>query len=302
MSWPAWYGIVNVYKPAGVTSRDVVDEVQMLVGRAKAGHAGTLDPLATGVLLVALGPATRLIDALHRLPKAYLATFLLGRSSPTDDVDGEVTLVDGAPAPAPEALVEAVPQFVGRILQQPPVYSALKVRGRRACDRVRQGEAVELAPRPVEVYRLDIVDYAYPRLVLRIECGSGTYVRALGRDLARAVGTEAVMSALEREAIGPFRVEDAWPRERLTRDALATAVRPALLALPAAPQLTLSEAEWQRLARGQTIAAAALAADAVEAAALDAEGRLVAVLERRGAEWGPAMNLLAPPRAAPHDR
>ena len=175
------FGILNLNKPTGWTSRDVVNRVQRLVRPNKAGHAGTLDPLATGVLIVAVGQATRLIEFAHQLPKYYRATFQLGCSSDSDDVDTEVKPLTQPPIPTHQEVEGALAVFTGVIQQRPPAYSAVHVDGQRSYKLARRGETVELQPRPVTIHSLDVVRYEYPELVLDIHCGSGTYVRALGR-------------------------------------------------------------------------------------------------------------------------
>lgn len=272
------FGLLNVHKPKGMTSRDVVNRIQRIVKPHKIGHAGTLDPLATGVLLVTIGQATRLEEFLHRLPKRYLGTFLLGRQSDTEDIEGTVEEVENPPVPTEEQLRAVLPRFVGEIDQAPPAYSALKVEGKRAYDLARQGQEVKLAARKIQVHQVELVSYAYPQLVLDIRCGSGTYVRSLGRDLARALGTEAVMSALVRTAIGPFRVEDAVPLTDLNVGSLAGHLLPPQLGLPDLPQLTLSPEQVQRIANGQSIDAPPDCSVA-EIAALDPHGTLVAILK-----------------------
>jgi tRNA pseudouridine55 synthase len=273
-------GLLVVNKPRGMTSRRVVDIVQRLVRPAKAGHAGTLDPLAEGVVVVCVGTATRLIDYVQRLPKRYTGTFLLGRTSPTEDVEGEVTPLASATIPTAEALAAAARLFVGRIEQRPPAYSALKVGGRRAYDLARRGQAVELAPRPIDVHSLSIGRYEYPELVLEIECGRGTYVRSMGRDLARAVGTDAVMSALVRTAIGGFMLEGAVAPEQLSTGCLAERLLPPVAAVADLPAIRLSAEEARRLAHGLPIEGqGALAAS--ELAAIDEGGRLVGILVPR---------------------
>src|SRR6478609_12096076 len=203
------FGLLNVDKPAGITSRDVVNRVQRLVRPHKVGHAGTLDPLATGVLVIAIGPATRLIEYVQRMPKSYQGTFLLGRTSDTEDVEGNVVELPHTPVPSRDDILAAIPRFLGTIEQRPPAFSALKVAGQAAYKLARRGEAVELAARPVEIISIDLVRYEYPELELRVRCGSGTYIRSLGRDLAEALGSAAVMSQLRRIAIGPFQVEES---------------------------------------------------------------------------------------------
>ena len=284
-------GVLNVHKPPGVTSRWVVDRVQRLAGRAKAGHAGTLDPLASGVLVVCVGRATRLIEYVQRLPKTYDATFLLGRSSPTDDVDGAVELWPDLPEPSWDELCAALAPLVGEIQQRPPAFSAVKVAGRRAYDLARQGETLQLAARPVTVYRIDVVSYAFPELRLRIECGSGTYVRSLGRDLAESLGTRAVMSGLVRTAIGGFCVEDAVDPNSLSPEQWTEQLRPAVDAVASLPRVEVGSGEIARLQRGQAIARPDGLSPGPEWAAVDTAGTLVAILVERPAGLGPRCNI-----------
>ena len=281
-------GLLNLNKPAGITSRDVVDVVQRLARPAKAGHAGTLDPLATGVLMVCVGAATRLIEYVQRMPKRYVGTFLLGRSSTTEDVEGDVTLLANPPIPTAAEVEAAARKFVGTSLQRPPVFSALKVAGKRAYDLARRGEAVELTPRPIEVYGLRVVRYEYPELVLEIDCAGGTYVRSLGRDLAESLGTAAVMSALVRTAIGPWTVESAIDPRTLTAFDWQERLEPLRKAVSGLPLRKLTAAEVVRVCQGQFITAA-MPVGTPEIAAIDAGGQLVAILVPRGpGQWGAA--------------
>jgi tRNA pseudouridine55 synthase len=276
-------GILNLNKPAGVTSRDVVNLVQRLVGRkTKVGHAGTLDPLARGVLVVALGPATRLIEYVQQMPKTYQAEFLLGRHSDTEDVDGHVAYLDSPPVPNEEEIRAALPQFTGKILQRPPAYCALKVDGRRAYDLAREGQHVELSPREIVVYRLVLDRYDYPSMGLTIECGSGTYVRSLGRDLAESLGTAAVMSALVRTTIGPFRVDEAVDPDSLTRDTWAHALLPPATAVSHLASLTLDDEAVRRIQNGQMIPRPRDIDPLVDTVAVDRAGRLIGILMGRG--------------------
>jgi tRNA pseudouridine55 synthase len=285
------FGLVNIHKPTGVTSRDAVNVVARLARPAKCGHAGTLDPLAEGVLVVCVGPATRLIEYVQRMPKRYRGEFLLGRASPTEDVEGPVTELADPPVPAREQLEAAARRLVGTIEQRPPQYSALKVGGRRAYDEARRGETIELAPRPVTVYELAVAEFDYPRVVLDVCCGGGTYVRSLGRDLAESVGTAAVMSALVRTAIGPFTLDDAIRLAEVNVETLSGALSSPLVALGEMPRRVLDEAELAEVAAGRFIAArhddqAEPLGD--EVAAVDASGDLRAILVRRGdGRWGP---------------
>lgn len=281
------FGLLNIHKPPGVTSRDVVNVVARLVRPAKAGHAGTLDPLAEGVLIVCVGPATRLIEYVQQMPKRYRGEFLLGRESPTEDVEGQVTELENPPIPSRAELELAASSMIGTIAQLPPQFSALKVAGRRAYDAARRGEAIDLAPRPITIYDLDVIEYDYPWLVLDVRCGSGTYVRSLGRDLAAKLQTAAVMSALARTEIGPFALANATRLADLDAAALRTAMLPATLALGTMPTRTLTEPELTEIIAGRTIAAPdtltspAPTNDAAEIAALDAKGQLRAILVPR---------------------
>ena len=288
----AEYGILNLNKPPGVTSRDLVNRIQRLARPAKVGHAGTLDPLATGVLVVCVGAATRLIEYVQRMPKGYTGTFLLGRTSETEDVDGQVTQLDDPPIPTREQLVTASAALVGRIEQRPPIYSALKVGGRRAYALARKGHAVELKPRPVTVHRLEVKAYDYPELTLDVECGSGTYIRSIGRDLAESLGTAAVMSGLVRTKIGRFVIEESLDPQHLTQQNWANRLLPASQAVGCLPCLELSAEEIAEIRHGRLISKVAEEGSAEEFAAVDGSGRLVAVLTRRGPGLlGPLRNL-----------
>jgi tRNA pseudouridine55 synthase len=285
------FGLLAVNKSAGITSRDAVDHVERLVRPLKAGHAGTLDPLATGVLVICVGQATRLIQYVQRMPKTYRGSFLLGRSSETDDVEGSVELLESAVEPSRDDVEAILPRFLGEIQQRPPAHSAVHVAGRRAYELARRGKPVELAPRAVTIYRLAVRRYEYPELELAIECGSGTYVRAIGRDLATALGTAAVMSALERSAIGPFRVEEAVPLDELTQEMLRVRMRPALDAVSDLPRIELSAAELNEIRHGRPIAMRTGSGSQSEWAAVDDGGELAAILhEKRPGQLWPACN------------
>jgi tRNA pseudouridine55 synthase len=280
------FGILNANKPAGCTSRDAVNRVERLCRPAKAGHAGTLDPLATGVLVICVGQATRLIQYVQQMRKLYRATFLLGRRSETDDIDGQIVETHHTRPPTSNELARALPQFVGRIQQRPPAYSAVKVSGRRAYELARKGATVELAPRLVTIYRLQLTRFDYPELELEVECGSGTYVRALGRDLAAALGTSAVMAALERAAVGGFRVEDAVPLEDLNIATIAEHLQPPLAAAADLPRAILDASQLAEIRHGRPITILSKSTTAspidpeIEWAAVDTAGRLVAILRQ----------------------
>jgi len=286
-------GLLNLNKPSGMTSRQVVDCVQRLARPAKVGHAGTLDPLASGVLVACVGPATRLTEYLQKMPKSYLGTFLLGRHSPTEDVDGEVTELESPPVPSIDQITAAAKALTGRIRQRPPAFSAVKIAGRRAYALARQGKRVEPKPRTITVHRLDVATYDYPELKLQIECGSGTYVRSLGRDLAASLGTAAVMSQLVRTAIGSFRIDQAIHPEQLSPENWTDYLLPMLHAVESLPRIELTPAEVARIRAGRAIPREVAApAEESDFAAVDAAGRLVAILTRRGPGLlGPKRNL-----------
>jgi len=286
------HGLLNLNKPGGMTSRQAVDRIQRLVHPAKVGHAGTLDPLATGVLVVCVGAATRLIEYVQRMPKSYTGTFLLGRRSPTEDVEGDVTELENPPVPTHQQIVAAGGALVGRIQQRPPAYSALKVDGRRAYKLARAGEHVELKPRPVTIHKIEVKAYNYPELTLEIDCGSGTYIRSLGRDLAESLGTAAVMSALTRTAIGRFHLEQSIDPNEVTQANWADDLQPSVRAVERLPRMELSSDEIEQIRHGRTIRRATPTPDAREFAAVDQSGRLVAILVERGQGLlGPLRNL-----------
>ena len=264
-SRPAESGLVICDKPAGWTSHQVVGRVRRLLGTRKVGHAGTLDPMATGVLVVGVNRATRLLGLLALDDKAYAATIRLGLSTVTDDAEGEVTAAPGAQAVDPAALTAALADLTGNIRQVPSAVSAIKVDGVRSYARVRAGHEVALAARPVQVRRLDITDrrdtvadgVPVIDLDVHVECSTGTYVRALARDLGAALGTGGHLTALRRFRSGPFTAAEA---ETLGDDP------PRLLALPDAVRrcfsaLTLDEPTAQAVRYGRRLPGLGLPAD-----------------------------------------
>jgi len=296
-------GLLNVDKPAGITSREAVDRIERLTRPARCGHAGTLDPLATGVLVVCVGPATRLIQYVQQLPKHYRSTFLLGQRSVTDDTDGEVEILDDAPQPTRDQIEAALPRFLGDIQQVPPAHSAIKIGGERAYDLARRGERFELPPRTVTIHSLKIVEYQFPVLELEVVCGGGTYMRSLGRDLAAALGTAAVMSALVRTAIGPFTVEGAVSLNGLDADTLRLHLQPPLAAVGHLARVELNDKQLTELRHGRPINAPRSGRGAggsspggppvtnSEYAGVDLTGRLAAILfEKHPGQLWPARN------------
>lgn len=210
----AWSGILNVDKPSGLTSHDVVALVRRASQQRQVGHAGTLDPLATGVLLVCLGKGTRVTEFLMASPKTYRAAIHLGVTTTTDDAEGEV--VAQAPVAVSSAEIQrALIQFVGAIGQIPPAYSALKRGGQRLYRLARRGQTPELRPRPVEIYELQVEQWTPPLLYVQVRCGPGTYIRSLARDLGKALGCGAHLASLRRTASGRFAVDQAVSPQRI---------------------------------------------------------------------------------------
>jgi len=220
-------GILNLDKPAGISSARAVSAVKRLLPRGtKIGHAGTLDPFATGVLLLLVGRATRSCERLMDAPKQYETTAKLGATTATDDLESPEVSAPVATIPTLAAVNAAVRPFVGDILQRPPAYSAMKVQGRRAYDLARKGNLVELEPRPVRVYGIEVLEYNWPLLRLRIDCGRGTYVRAIARDLGAALGTGAYLTQLRRTRIGPFAAAESASIERLQAEGVPPHLQP----------------------------------------------------------------------------
>ncbi|MCK4910659.1 MAG: tRNA pseudouridine(55) synthase TruB [Thermodesulfovibrionales bacterium] len=209
--------IIVLDKPQGLTSQQAVTQVKRALGVRKAGHAGTLDPMATGVLLVCAGEATKVSRFLMDLRKEYLATVRLGRRTDTFDAEGKVVESVEDVVPTRAQVEEALGRFRGEIMQQPPMYSALKRDGTPLYKLARKGIEVERPERPVTIYSLTLEDYRFPLITIRLTCSKGTYVRTLADDLGRALGTVAHLSALRRTAIGAHRVEDAVKLEDLPR-------------------------------------------------------------------------------------
>jgi tRNA pseudouridine55 synthase len=224
-------GLLVVDKPEGPTSFDVVARVRRLAEGARTGHAGTLDPLASGVLVLALGTATKSIERLMDTVKRYRTTVDLSAFTTTDDREGERTEVAVAEPPSEEDIRAALVRFEGVIEQRPPAFSAMKVRGRRAYSLARVGAPTDLPPRPVRIDRIALVSYAWPWADIEIICGKGTYIRSIARDLGLALGTGGHCATLRRTAVGPFDDRMAWPLGELPSPIRATHLMPVAQAL-----------------------------------------------------------------------
>jgi tRNA pseudouridine55 synthase len=248
-------GWVVLDKPYDMTSTQAVGKVRWLLAAAKAGHAGTLDPLATGILPIALGEATKAVPHVQDGTKVYRFTIGWGRATSTDDMEGEVIATSDI-RPDREALQAVLPRFIGTILQRPPAFSAIKVDGERAYDLARAGELVELAARPIEIDTIRMVEHGAEQSVLEVTCGKGTYVRALARDIAEALGTVGHVTSLHRAAVGPFTdesaitVDDLESALGLERDALIAPVEAGLADLP---EIRLDAGQAGAIANGNSV-------------------------------------------------
>jgi tRNA pseudouridine55 synthase len=244
-------GLLVIDKPGGMTSRDVVNRVQRWFPKGtKIGHTGTLDPLATGVLVVCVGAATRLADLVQGMGKTYRSRFRLGARSDTDDADGTVTPGPGAAPPTEDQVKAALDTFVGEIEQVPPAYSALKVSGVRAHDLARRGKEVPLAPRTVRVDAVRLLAYDWPFADVEIDCGKGTYIRSIARDLGNKLACGGLVETLRRTRVGPFTVEqgigvDASPEEVRTR------LLPMAAAVAHLPHVVLDDGRVWKFVNGQ---------------------------------------------------
>jgi tRNA pseudouridine55 synthase len=284
-------GWVILDKPVGLGSTPAVSRVRRLFGAQKAGHGGTLDPLASGVLPIALGEATKTVPFVMDGRKEYRFTLRFGQARSTEDAEGEVTATSDL-RPTDEAIRGALAAFVGEVEQVPPAFSALKIEGKRAYDLARAGEPVALKPRRVLIERLELLgrpDADHADFV--VSCGKGTYIRSLGRDLALSLGTVGYLSALRRTAVGPFREEAAISLPKLEAlghiPALLGALAPVATALDDIPALALTEAQADRLRQGQPVL---LTRDAPPSGALlraESGSRLVALVRSDGASLQP---------------
>ncbi len=260
LSSPPLDGWLVLDKPLGMSSARAVAHVRRALSAAKAGHAGTLDPLATGVLPIALGEATKTMSFVMNSAKAYRFTVNWGSETSTDDLEGTVTATSDE-RPSRQAILAVLPEFTGKIEQVPPAFSAIRVDGARAYARARQGEAVELSPRTVNIDALTLLSAASGQAIFELRCGKGTYVRALVRDMGRRLGCFGHVADLRRTASGPFTEADMislalleqFGHNSAGRKAVLKALRPLRTALDDIPALALSAAEAGRLKQGQPV-------------------------------------------------
>lgn len=300
MPSPNGPGILLVDKPGGMTSHDVVARARKALGTRKIGHAGTLDPLATGLLVLGVDSATRLLTYLVGLDKTYEATIRLGAATDSDDSDGEIIARADPQALAAvdaEAIHAPIAALTGRISQVPSTVSAIKIGGRRAYDLARAGEKVVLASREVTVSRFEVLDIRRTTsgpdtdavdLDVVVDCSSGTYIRALARDLGSALGVGGHLTALRRTRVGPFGIEDAVVPDAIATEPLLSSADVAVRVLGG---IQVTDAEASALRNGQRLAGAADRIDGAQAAAIDPAGQLIGIVGRRGDDLKSLMNL-----------
>ncbi|MEO8269901.1 MAG: tRNA pseudouridine(55) synthase TruB [Aureliella sp.] len=273
------FGVLPIDKPAIRTSRDVCNRIERIVRPDRVGHTGTLDPMATGVLLLAIGSASRLVEFSLGHSKEYEAKFLLGHRSETLDTEGEVIALPHAQPPTRQELQAQAERWTGCVQQVPPKFSAINVAGRRAYELARKGRDFELPAREINIYAIQIMAYDYPQLSLRIDCGSGTYVRSLGSDILRGVGSDAVMSGLVRTRVGPFRLEDCAALEQIeTVVDVAERLQPPQHLIANMPSVELTAEQVTNIRNGIPLELDEVAVDRLFA--VDSRDELIAVLER----------------------
>ena len=254
-------GLLSIDKPEGMTSRQAVTRVKNLLRKVgygrqiKVGHCGTLDPLATGILVICVGRSTRLVQMIQEQPKSYSGTIRLGLVTSTDDCTGEVLAESELDTEnlSRQAIVDLLPDFTGHIEQVPPKFSAIHVDGKRAYKLARQGHDVELEPRPVHIYRLELAGFELPEFKLQIECGSGTYIRSLGRDIGERLGCGATMNTLNRSAIGAFSLSNSVTPNQLTPENIESFVEPPITAVSHLPSYEINELQKERIYNGRMV-------------------------------------------------
>ncbi|GAA4564753.1 tRNA pseudouridine(55) synthase TruB [Planotetraspora kaengkrachanensis] len=275
-------GLIIVDKPADWTSHDVVGKMRGIAGTRKVGHAGTLDPMATGVLVIGVEKATRLLGHLALTQKVYEATLRLGVTTSTDDAEGEVTATTPAGHVAEEDVRKGIAALTGEIMQVPPQVSAIKVNGERAYKRARAGEEVELAARPVTIHAFEVTGIRREGETVDVDatitCSSGTYIRALARDLGSSLGVGGHLTYLRRTRVGPYGIESAKTIEDLSRECVILPMAEAVAA--AFPRRDVSEDEARLVAHGGRLAAAGLGPGPV--GVFGPDGTLLALVEERG--------------------
>lgn len=294
-------GLLVIDKPAGITSRDCVNQVERVLRRLfpkpaklpKVGHAGTLDPLATGVLVVGVGAGVRLVPYIQDLAKTYEAVFRFGCSTVTGDLEGELIVEADADVPSLESIEHAAQCLTGNISQTPPATSAVRIQGKKAYKYAHQGQAVTVPSRVVRIDGIETQHYQYPNVGMRVQCGSGTYIRTLGMDLAKLCGTTAVMTSLRRTAIGHFALRQSSLLDEITEDSLAQRMLPLADGVVHLPSLHASESDISTLCHGVKIPIGEHDDDVAETlekkhfSVIDTRGLLRAIVRVDNGFWKP---------------
>lgn len=279
-------GILCIDKPTGLTSHDVVSRVRLLTDTRKVGHGGTLDPLASGLLVLGIGRATRLLEYILGQPKEYQALVRLGQTSSTYDGEGEI--VDSGPVDVSESdLFAMLARFRGQIRQVPPMYSALKRKGKPLYELARQGVAVEREAREVTIYELETLWYEPPDVTLHIKCSGGTYIRSLAHDLGQALNSGAYLAGLRRTAVGLFQLNEAAPLQTLTAELLVEHLQAMDSAVIHLPRLEVPGADAVRLANGQRVDRKADEPEEELVRVYDHENRFVGIARQEDDRWRP---------------
>ncbi len=251
-------GLILVDKPVGLTSHDVVRHIREVVNKMsqqkiKVGHTGTLDPFATGLLVIVIGSATRLSQYTLTLPKEYQATLILGASSDTDDSTGKILTQVVSKPPSLKILQRTIRGFTGPLQQIPPAYAAVKIKGRKMYQYARAGESIHAPARAITIHNIILNDFQYPQVNLTISCSSGTYIRSLARDLGQVLGTGGYVSELRRLAIGKFSINNATKLSEVTAETLPSLIKPARLLVDHLPAAQLDESNVAKLQQGREV-------------------------------------------------
>jgi len=303
-----WFGFLNCYKPPGMTSRDLVNQVQRRLRKIKVGHAGTLDPIAEGVLVLGIGAAARLVTQVQAYSKSYTGEFRLGEDSPSQDTETEITRHPDLPVPDRLSIEDSAARMVGAVLQTPSAYSAIHVNGKRAYQRARDGEIFQMPSRKVQIYSVVVDHYDHPIMRLSIECGSGTYVRSIGSDLAKQSGSCAIMTSLRRSSVGPFHGQHAIDLQTIQHDDLSQHLLPASMAVEHLSRIVIPPSDVPKIYFGQFIDGELIGGEnnqkirlqndketdssqpestSQEVAAVGENGELFAILRRKSGRWHP---------------
>lgn len=280
-------GLLLIDKPVGPSSHDVVNRLRTLSGSRRIGHAGTLDPLASGLMLLCLGRATRLVEYLVGLPKTYETTIRLGQTTETYDAESRVTLERPFTYLTASTIETTLAHFRGTIWQQPPGFSAIKQGGQPLYKLARRGVITEIPARPVTIYALDLLAWEAPFLQLRVGCSSGTYIRSLGHDLGEALGCGGHLAALRRTAVGPFCLDQAIRLADLTPDNLGDCLLAAETAVAHLPRLEMPAPDVDRLLLGQRLARETDHAPGAFVAAFNPTGQFIGILLAAADYWQP---------------